>query len=107
MPPPALTVTVTDSLVLPPAPSQLNVKVEVLLSAAVAWLPAVVLLPLQSPEALQLEALVDDQVSIEVSLTLTVVGSALSETVGAGGVALTVTVALFCALPPAPEQLSV
>ena len=49
------------------------------------WLPEEALLPDQAPEALQPEALLDDQVSSVEPLDATVLGAALRETVGAGG----------------------
>jgi hypothetical protein len=61
--------------------------------------------PLQPPEALQVVALVEDQVNVEAAPLLTVVGLALNVTVGAGVV--TVTVADWDALPPVPVQVSV
>lgn len=48
------------------------------------WLPEVALAPDQAPVAAQLEALVEDQVSWVELPEVTVVGAALSETVGAG-----------------------
>lgn len=62
-------------------------------------------MPLQPPEALQVVALVEDQVNVEAAPLLTVVGLALNVTVGAGVV--TVTVADWDALPPVPVQVSV
>ncbi len=61
--------------------------------------------PLQPPDAAQEVALVDDHVKVEVAPLATVVGLALSVTVGAGVV--TVTVANCAALPPAPVQVRV
>jgi hypothetical protein len=51
----------------------------------IVWLPVVALPPDQVPVALQLEALLDDQVSSVEPLDATVLGAALRETVGAGG----------------------
>jgi hypothetical protein len=51
-------------------------------------------------------ALVEDQVKVEPLPLATLVGFALIETVG-GGVAATVTVADWLAVPPAPVQLKV
>jgi hypothetical protein len=61
--------------------------------------------PLQPPDAAQEVAFVEDQLKVEVAPLATVVGLALSDTVGAGGV--TVTVADWAALPPAPVQVRV
>jgi hypothetical protein len=51
----------------------------------IVWLPEVALAPDQAPVALQLEALVEDQVSRVEPPDTTEFGAALSETVGAGG----------------------
>ena len=67
--------------------------------------PLVALLPLHPPDAVQDEALVEDQVSVVALPLATVLGLALSVSVGAGDV--TVTVADCAALPPAPVQLRV
>ena len=67
-------------------------KVLVAVSAPVVSLPEVGLAPDQPPEAIQLVALVDDQVSVEVPPEATVVGLALKETGGAGVAGVTVTV---------------
>jgi hypothetical protein len=64
------------------------------------------LAPDQAPEAAQAVALFDDQFSIEVLPLATVLGLALKLTV-AEGVALTVTLAVCAALPPAPLQVKV
>jgi len=52
--------------------------------AVIVWLPAVGLLPDQAPVALQLEALLEDQVSRVEPPDATVSGAALTEAVGAG-----------------------
>ena len=67
------------------------------------WDPLVALLPLQAPLALQLVALVEDQVRVEPEPLFTEVGLAEMLTVGAGGGgAFTVTVADWLAEPPDP-----
>jgi hypothetical protein len=86
---------------------QLNVNVVALDNAAVLWLPAVALLPVQPPDAVHDVALVVFQVSVLVPPLLTEVGDAESVTVGAGVAAVTVTDAVRCVVPPAPVQLSV
>ena len=66
------------------------------------------LAPDQSPVAVQLVALVEDQVRIEVPPFATDVGFAVSDTVGTGGgggVPVTVTVADVLVLPPVPVQV--
>jgi hypothetical protein len=69
-------------------------------------LPLVGSFPDQPAEAVQLLALLDDQLSIADAPLLTVVGLALKLTVGLGG-AETLTVTVLLALPPAPLQVSV
>ena len=101
-----LTFTVTDLLALPPAPLQVSVKVVVALSAPVLELPLVGSLPDQPPEAVQLLALVEDQLSIADPPLLTLVGFALRLTVGLTRVE-TLTVTDCVVLPPAPLQVSV
>ena len=59
------TVTVTDCCAVPPAPEQDRVKVFVAVSAPVETEPLVACTPLQPPEAVQLVAFVELQVSIE------------------------------------------
>jgi hypothetical protein len=75
----------------PPGPEQVSVKVVVVVSAPVDWLPLVALAPLQPPLAVQLVALVELQVSVAALPLVTLVGDAVSVTVG-GGAAATVTV---------------
>jgi hypothetical protein len=67
--------------------------------------PLVASLPLHPPEAVQDEALVDDQVSVELLPLAMLLGLALNLTVGAAEV--TVTVADCAALPPVPVQVRV
>ena len=59
--------------------------------------------PLQPPEAVQLEALLEAQVSVALPPTGIAVGVATSETVGGE---VTVIVALAVVEPPEPLQLS-
>jgi hypothetical protein len=104
---PPVTVTLADTLALPPAPVQVRRKSVLAVSAPVDWLPEVALVPDQPPEAVQEDASVVDQVSVEDPPLGTDVGFAVSDAVGAGGAAVTVTVADALALPPAPVQVSV
>jgi len=69
--------------------------------------PEVALVPDQAPEAVQLVALVEDQVSVELDPLWIELGLAEIETVGAGVAAVTVTAAEALVLPPDPVQLSV
>ena len=69
-------------------------------------LPLVSLLPDHPPEAVQLVAFVDVQLSVEPEPLLTVPGFATKVTVGLAGED-TLTVTDLVALPPGPLQLSV
>lgn len=70
--------------VVPLAPSQISVYVVVLLSAPVLALPLVGSLPDQPPEAAQLVAYVEDQLSVADEPLLMLAGLALSVTTGGG-----------------------
>jgi hypothetical protein len=59
-------------------------------SAPVDSEPLTLLLPLQLPVAVQLVAFVEDHDNIELAPLAMVVGAAVSVTVGAGGVTVTV-----------------
>lgn len=102
--------TVTWSDAVPPLPEHCSVNVAVLLSAGVDSLPDIPRLPLQPPDAVHEVALVDVHVSIAVSLTATLVGLAVNDTVGAGGggggggEAEIFTVTERPTVPPAPVQ---
>ena len=104
-----VTVTVADCETLPPPPVQLSVKVLLLVNVPVDCDPLVAVAPAHAPEAVQVSALVDDHVSVELAPLAIVCGLAVIVTVGGvgGGEALTVTVADCTALPPAPVQVSV
>ena len=62
--------------------------------------------PVQPPEAVQAVAFVVVQLSVDELPLVTVVGVALSDTVGGVGPAATVTVTDCAAVPPAPVQVS-
>jgi hypothetical protein len=100
-----VTVTVALLLAVPPVPVQLKVYTAVALSAPVDCDPLIAWEPLQAPDAVQVVALVEDQVSVEVPPWATLDGLAVSETLGGG--AETVTVADCDAEPPAPVQVRV
>ena len=70
-------------------------------------LSAVAFTPLQPPEALQLLASVENQLSVEETPKVTEVGNAVSVTVGTGMPLVTVTVALSEAVPLLLVQVSV
>lgn len=99
-----LTVAVCDAE--PPAPVQVNMKFVFADNAPVLCVPEVVCVPVQPPDAEQLVALVELHVSIDEPPEAMLVGAALSITVGIGA-APTETVAVFVAVPPAPEHASV
>jgi hypothetical protein len=92
---------------VPPAPVQLRMKVVALVSALVLWLPAVALVPLQPPDAVQAVAFVEFHVKVLEPPLATLVGAADKLTVGAGVGVVTVTEALRWVVPPAPVQLNV
>jgi hypothetical protein len=104
------TVTVTDcDADTPPAAEHVNVKVDVVVRPGRASLPLSAFVPLHAPDALQVTAFVEVQVSVVLPPLATVVGFALSVTAGDGGAAggVTVTVTDCEALPPEPVQFSV
>jgi hypothetical protein len=78
-----VTVTVVLALLLPPAPLQERLKVE-LEFIEITCVPLVALAPLQAPLAVQVVALVELQLIVELDPALMVVGLAEIETVGAG-----------------------
>jgi hypothetical protein len=71
----------------------------------VDWEPLVPLLPDQAPEAAQDSELADFQVNVDVPPLLTVLGAAVSATLGVAVV--TVTVVDCEALPPCPVQVNI
>jgi hypothetical protein len=99
------TVTVAAAtLLVPPAPTQVKEYVVVAVSATVLWVPLVLNVPLQPPEAVHEVALTELHVSVEAPPLATDVGFAVSVTVGA---CITVTVAVATLLvPSAPVQVS-
>ena len=71
-------------------------------------MPLVALVPVQLPVAVQLVALVEDQVRVDELPVVIEVGDAEIVTVGAGvGVVPTATLALALAVPPAPVHAMV
>ena len=101
----ALTVTVADWAALPPLPVQLSVKVELVVSAPVDWVPDTAFVPDQAPEAVQEVAFVAVQFNVALLPLVMALGPTLKLTVGAA--ALIETVADWVAVPPVPVQLSV
>lgn len=89
---------------LPVTLLQVSVKVPVN-EGETTDVPDVARVPLQLPEAVQLLALVLDQVSVDDSPSSIDVGAAVNVTVGAGG--LTVTVVVAAPLPVRFEQVNV
>jgi hypothetical protein len=91
------------TLLVPPAPVQVNEYEPAIVREPVLWVPLVGLVPLQLPEAVHEVALVELHVSVEVPPLATEVGFADSVTVTVPG---TVTVAVATLLvPPAPTQV--
>lgn len=99
-------VTVTDCVAEPPSPVQVRSYSVVFDNAPVDHVPLVATAPLQPPEAVHAVASVDLQVKVALAPLLTVVGSADSDTVGAGSVTTTLA-DCEAAAPPAPVQVSV
>jgi hypothetical protein len=104
-----VTVAVAAAGVVPLAPAQVSVKLVFAVNAVVVALPLSDCDPLQPPEAVHEVALVVVQVSIEVPPVVTPVGFAVNDTVGDGGIAVTVTLAVAAAgvVPLAPAQVRV
>lgn len=98
-----VTDTVVDWDALPPAPEHVMVNVVFALSVPVDLEPLVGSLPDQPPDAVQAVALVAAHVNVELAPLATVLGLALNFTVAVGA-AVTVTVAVCTAFPPAPVQ---
>ncbi len=96
------TVTLTESVVLPPAPLQVRLKLLFEVIALMVCEPEVALLPDQSPEAIQSVTLLLFQLSVVEPFSDTELGFAEKESVGNG--AATVTLTESFALPPAPLQ---
>jgi hypothetical protein len=71
----------------------------------VDWVPVTALPPDQAPEAVQVVALVADQVNVALLPLVIALGPTLRLTVGAA--ALIDTVADWAAVPPAPVQVRV
>jgi hypothetical protein len=101
----ALTETVADCVALPPGPAHVNEYVELADTEPVDCEPLSPLEPLQPPDAVQDVALVLDQVSEEEAPEFTVLGVALSVTIGA--ILDTVTVTDCVVVDPRhPVQIS-
>jgi hypothetical protein len=104
VPPDAPTVTVFESLAVPPVPVQLSVNVVVAESALLVAVPLVAFEPDQPPDAVHDVAFVLVHDSCVVAPLDTLAGDTLRLTVGAP---VTVTVFESLAVPPAPVQVSV
>jgi hypothetical protein len=77
--------------------------VELLVMSEITCEPLVATEPLNAPDAVQLDALVDDQVSVELPPLATLLGLAVKDTVG--GLTVTDTVVELWAVPPAPVHV--
>jgi hypothetical protein len=98
---------VVDAEALPPVPVHESVYVLVALSAPVDCVPLVPLVPDQAPDAVQLVALVELHVSVELPPLATETGLAVSVTVGTEDELVTVTVFDAEVVPPEPVHESV
>jgi hypothetical protein len=87
-----VTATLAEAAVVPPLPEQLSKNVDEEVSGPVEAVPLTAIVPLQSPDAVQLVAPVELQVSVDEAPEVTVPGLAEMETVGALG-CVTVTAA--------------
>ena len=104
----AVTDTVADAFAEPPAPVHRKVKTLLAaVNAAVFAEPETARVPDHAPLAVQEVAFVEDQVRVEVPPLVTVLGLAVSVTVGGGVAGVTVTVADALADPPLPLQVRV
>ncbi len=81
----AVTATCTVAVPLPPPPVHVSVNEEVSVNAPVLREPDVATAPFHAPEALQLVALVELQVSVALLPVTTLLAEEVSVTVGAGG----------------------
>jgi hypothetical protein len=99
-----VTLTVALLAALPPVPLHVSVNVEFAVNAPVLCEPDVDFVPDHAPDAVQLVALVELHVNVDAEPDATLVGEALSVTVGA---AATVTVAVCDTVPPLPVHASV
>lgn len=83
---------------------QVSVKLVVDPSAPVDWLPLVAFDPLQPPEAVQLDAFVEFHARVELLPLATLVGLALTVTVGNTGAGCGLDEPSSDAEPPEPPQ---
>jgi len=100
-----LTLTVTLCVTVPPAPVHESENALLAVNGPVDWDPDNGFCPDHAPDAAHEVALADDQVNVAAPPLATLVGSALSDSVGAGGgggVLCTETVTDCDAVPPAP-----
>jgi hypothetical protein len=99
--PPTLTVALTEFE--PAVLVQVSVYVELLVMPVTNCDPLVATAPEKAPDTAQLDAFVDDQVSVELPPLATLLGLAVKDTVG--GFAVTDTVVALRAVPPGPVQV--
>lgn len=100
-----VTFTVTVCVTVPPAPVHESENALLAINGPVDWDPDGGFCPDHAPDAVHEVALADDQVNVAAPPLATLVGSALSDTVGAGGGggALSTTTVTDCeAVPPTP-----
>jgi len=99
-----LTVTVRDAV--PPAPVQVSTKSVATVNAPLTCVPDVAFVPAQPPDAVQLVALLADQLRVVVPPDSTEVGVAVKLIDGTGG-GVTWTCVTWAAVPPGPVHVSV
>ena len=99
------TVTGAVATAEPPAPVQVMVNILLVVKLDFVSLPERALVPVQSPEAVQEVALVEDQDKREEPLKATLVGFAVRITVGAGAVHDPDTKTTAEAVPNPPVEL--
>jgi hypothetical protein len=100
----AVIATLAVAAPMPPRPVHVSVKAEAIVILVIISLPLVPRGPLQLPEAAQLLALFEAQVSVLAPPLTTLVGVAAIVTVGAGTMA---TLAEAAPIPPGPVHVSV
>jgi hypothetical protein len=101
------TLTLTESLPVPPVPLQDRLKVLLAVNELMLCDPELALLPDQSPDAVQLSAPVLLQLKVVEPPLVTVVGLAERETVGCTTGSSTVILTKSIAVPPAPLQVKI
>ncbi len=100
-----VTVALAGVAVVPPGPVHASAYVVVAVGETKS-VPLIACAPVQPPEAVQVVALVLDQLSVELLPAVIDAGLALSATVGSGDVTVTVAEAGVTVVPPGPVHAS-